>query len=287
MRGANLIVACWGGKRRLHTPAYEADRAYFARQQAAHLERFRHSLAQVTFVVPEGGDPALGEYLSSLRRIRDARVAVLRRPNEGLSYGSWDHALRLTHRDFDHHLLLEDDYVFVEDGFDRTLAEWHDSLPDCGYLCSMVQEVGGRRFAGVSNGVCRSDHYLLASALHGGKLPYVGGQVEGHGYYAYHGEGGQVEVGACWECCGRRIHDITARYSVAWCMNGLIRCLPAASGRFLLVPTQLREWQGRGVPEVDGIGQPGAERTMLPYPPPQWFLDQVASRASIIGVPAA
>jgi len=280
--GTCLVVACWSGQRRQATPAYEEDRGYFLRTQARMLSEVRHTLARVVLAVPHNPEepPAFREALRAFpERLGTAAVEVVERPNHGLSYGSWDDVLHRTWRDHDHHVLLEDDYVFVEDGWDATLEGWIDADPGCGYLCGLVQQVGHRRFAGISNGILRSRDYPAAAEAGGGRMPYTAGQVAGHPWKAYLDEGGQVHWGNAWEVGGKYLRDMTTRYSVPWYMNGWIRCVPHLSGRFLVVPVQLLEWIEAGVPEARGMGHPGQERTMIPYPPPAWFHQQVARAA--------
>ena len=287
MPGTCLVVACWCGDRRQPTPAYEEDRGYLLRTQARTLSGLRHSLACVVLAVASnpGEPPAFREALEAFpRSLGGAEVRVVERENEGLSYGSWDRVLRDTWRDFDHHILCEDDYVFAEDGFDSTLAGWHDSLPDCGYLCGLVQQAGARRFAGLSNGILRSSVYPAVAAENGGRLPYTPGQrPAGHATERYLDEGGQIAVGASWEGNGRRLYDLTRFCAVPWYMNGFLRCVPHESGRMVIVPVQLLEWMELGVEEARCIGEPGRERTMFPYPPPAWFHRQAASRAALAG----
>lgn len=285
MAGTCLVIACWSGPRRQLTPAYEEDPGYFLRTQARMLSSVGHSLERVVLAVPhnEAEPAAFREALRVFPRdVGGAAVEVFERGNHGLSYGSWDDVLHETWRDHDHHVLIEDDYVFVEDCFDSTLADWIDSDPSCGYLCGLVQQSGRRRFAGISNGILRSGHYAAAAAATGGRMPYTAGQEPGVGWKSYLDEGGQIAWGNAWEAGGKHLRDMTSRYSVPWYMNGWIRCVPHESGRFLVVPVQLLEWIEAGVPEARGVGQPGQERTMIPYPPPAWFHEQVSRR----GVPA-
>lgn len=277
-----LVVACWSGRRRQASPAYEADRGYLLRRQTEALSSLRHSLTAVYLVVPHDAStpPEFSDALSGFpKRFGTTAVHVISRENSGLSYGSWDAVMASTWGQYDHHILIEDDYVFTEDHFDRDFVAWHDSIPDCGYLCGLVQQVGTTRFAGVSNGILRSCHYRDVANAHGGRMPFIAGQRPDVKSQAYLGEGGQVAFGSAWECCGKRLYDMTAFCSVSWYMNGFVRCVPHPQGRMPLAPVQLLELREAGLPEDHCRGEPGVERTVLPYPPPPWAYERLLSRS--------
>lgn len=116
------VVASYMGDRIDKMPEYEADRAYFLRCQLASLEALDHSVKGITIVHNESGHPD-ERFLDTIpMRIRDARVRVIRRPNVGFSYGAYVEAIGKTPQ-ATHFILMEDDYVFQESGFDAWMLE--------------------------------------------------------------------------------------------------------------------------------------------------------------------
>ena len=161
---SNYVIAAYGGARRDKNAEYEADRSYFLREHLAALSEVENSLSLVTIVAPppRGPDPveygvryrstnpaqreaSYEEFLKNLpRRVGSAEVRFLRRStNAGFSYGSWhdayeNYSVKRGER-FDWWWFVEDDYVFVQDGFDALLAEQAKEDSTCGYLASLVQ----------------------------------------------------------------------------------------------------------------------------------------------------
>lgn len=174
MAGRNYIVACWSGSRRRGENGLA-----ILNDHVESLERVPHSLDQIIFAVPHNPDepPAYRDKLRSLpRKIRDARVTVLERPNHGMSYGCWADAISLWSGQFDLHFVMEDDYVFVMSDFDDILAE---SSSLAGYVCGDYRwdhakcESSGRPLGVMSCGVIRDDAATGVAKLHGGKIPYL------------------------------------------------------------------------------------------------------------------
>lgn len=138
----NYVVACWSGMRRVNPPAYVKEREIFLRKHVESLVNLKHSLDQITFVVNKDPNepPSYRKFLDSIpSRIGSARVERLERPNEGYSWGGYSHVLD-TYRDmYSHMLLMEDDYVFVEDYFDRILMDALEENPKTGWLSFVIE----------------------------------------------------------------------------------------------------------------------------------------------------
>lgn len=144
----NYVIACWSGMRRVNPKTYVEDRPIFLRMHLESLLRLRHSLSQVTLVFAE--DPtepdSYKEYRKSLPdRIGSAQVVSVQRPNVGYSYGAYSDVFGTYRSRFDHYLLMEDDYVFTQDHFDRDLMSALDVDPGCGFV-SFVCEKGTREW---------------------------------------------------------------------------------------------------------------------------------------------
>lgn len=143
----NLLIACWGGSRYTFHGEYENDRAYYLKLQIDALTRFRHR-CQVTFI-SNGGDEAYKEYLEQVKLV----CHVLERENLGISYGAWAAGFK-AYPDFTHYIVIEDDYLFVQDDFDQILLQQFEEVEDTGYLASLVMFDGsGYPYAAMSSGM--------------------------------------------------------------------------------------------------------------------------------------
>lgn len=142
----NYIIAAWDGDR-VSANSYSYENVL--RKHLAALDKFKHSFEQITIMRPES--PPRNTYYDI--PLRD-NIQVITHKNENLSYGQWLRALELFHKDFDYHILIEDDYVPATDDFDRKLL---DMYQEGTYLCSMV---GGKPFhCMISNGIISSQAY--------------------------------------------------------------------------------------------------------------------------------
>jgi hypothetical protein len=146
--GRGLVIAAWGGPRRVPDPAYDADRGRYLRLWADALTRFSHALDDVLVVVSNG--PPEPKFEEGLEQVRAAspRARVLRRSNRGMSYGAWSDAFGLrgdadaaAARQIDLWYLFEDDWVPCLNGWDSELARVYASKP-CAFMGSMVRTDG-------------------------------------------------------------------------------------------------------------------------------------------------
>lgn len=148
---AYLLAAFPGPRLNGDIPAYAEDYTLFLRHHIKMLELYEHN-CDVYIIINEPSTyrPNVREYLEEL----SSKYTVWRRPNIGCSYGAWDHAFRQI-PDYDYYILMEDDYVPVQDNFDTKLVnliEQHQSA----YLCTMIGwGCGGGTLphAAISNGI--------------------------------------------------------------------------------------------------------------------------------------
>ena len=98
--------------------------------------------------------------MKSLEKLDDGTpIVVVPMENEGMSYGQYCRMLR-QFPDDDYYILMEDDYVPVQDDFDKILVELLDKV-GCDYLCGVLfnsaARFGKRRetHAAVSNGIAK------------------------------------------------------------------------------------------------------------------------------------
>jgi len=144
----NYVVACWSGMRRINPKLYLEDRSVFLRIHLESLQRLKHSLSQVTFVFADNPEEPeeYKEFRTALPdRIGSAKVVSIQRPNVGYSYGAYNDVFDKYRSDFDHYLLMEDDYVYTQDQFDQELLRSLEEDPRCG-LVSFVCDKGTREW---------------------------------------------------------------------------------------------------------------------------------------------
>lgn len=120
----------------MHNHLYAADPDHFLRRHLASLDRLRHSLSEIIVVLNEDGDTPLNLPAS----IGGCPVRGLKRPNHGLSYGAF--AYGVEHAQSEYLILMEDDYVFTGDDFDRILLEKIRAQPRPGFVCGAVEYAG-------------------------------------------------------------------------------------------------------------------------------------------------
>jgi len=125
------IVAAWTGPRNRHCARYNADPTYYIREHVASLARLKHGLSSICVVLAEGG-PGDGYVAEIPPVLGGTPVRILRRPNAGLSYASFAAAIRSAAPAVTDFILMEDDYIFTQDGFDRYLAESLAARPRTG-----------------------------------------------------------------------------------------------------------------------------------------------------------
>jgi len=160
----NLAIMTWSGHRMAdRSDLYRTRPSFYLKCQTHQLAFLRHSLDQITIVVPKNPEePAnFRSFLASIPNcIGKTKLVVYETENDRVSYGAFERMFESIGQDFDYHIFLEDDYLFVKDDFDSMmlalLSEHH-----CDYLASVVFP-DGRPFyrkpvAYVSNGLIRSE----------------------------------------------------------------------------------------------------------------------------------
>lgn len=159
---ANYIIATWSGPRREGNDEYHADPAHYVTQHIKSLQKYAHSLAQITVVVPDNpNEPAaFTTAIEALpKKIQNADVVVVRRKNQGQSYGGYSHVFGQYRSEFTYYFFIEDDYIFVKDNFDLELIKLLEMKrpQNCGYLCSLVTKLERRPHTAISNGIAKAD----------------------------------------------------------------------------------------------------------------------------------
>ncbi len=161
----NYVLCCWSGARRIVDPRVDADPPFYLRKHIAALEDYKHSLTQITVVLPYNPNepPAYREYLDQLpETIQGAKVVIFERLNVGLSYGSFSDCYAAYRTEFDYYFFMEDDYIFTQNHFDEINLQVMIENPQCGYLCGMAWvgycTLGILPYhAGIANGLLRAE----------------------------------------------------------------------------------------------------------------------------------
>lgn len=149
------VIGAWSGGRRFINKFYLRDPAYFLRTQMKFLGELKHNLSAVVVVAPHDPEKPEG-FERYLRKINGksvrAPVIVLRRPNIGASYGSWQHAYDLFKGEYTHYMFVEDDYVPVVDNFDQKFLDLMEAKEGCGAVFTLMFKVKGTIMVGaISN----------------------------------------------------------------------------------------------------------------------------------------
>jgi len=157
------VVNCYFGERRFDIDTNQYDKLCYLKSQIQTLEKYKHSLNKIVFnfnVEPEHY-PYLTEAIKSIpKKIQNADVEINIRENYGMSYGAWSDIFKKYQDLYDYYIFNEDDYVLVQDTFDKYLVDKFKSLPNCGYLCGLVRETAHYekgRHAGMSSGISSFD----------------------------------------------------------------------------------------------------------------------------------
>jgi hypothetical protein len=190
-----VLAACGVQKHFEHGPQ-QTDRLCYLRDHFELLRPLADQYARVV-VVNSGADPAL----SALARTALPSATVLERPNEGMSYGAFQAAIRAVPSAY--YMLMEDDYVLTT-GPDA-LVEYLHQHPRCSMYTGSVTD-----HASVFAGVVRREatDYWLSQTVHGGKEYGTAGYLN------------QIEVSHWLEHDGWELHDWLNRWASAFWISG-------------------------------------------------------------------
>jgi hypothetical protein len=106
-------------------------------------------------MIPENSHESAGfrKFIDKLpKEINDTKIVVHRRPNQGMSYGSWSDAFATYGQQFKYYFFIEDDYLPCRDYYDDILIELFEEAPNCGYVAQYTIP----HFAPISNGLASS-----------------------------------------------------------------------------------------------------------------------------------
>lgn len=132
------IIATYGGQR---LSGKIAERELYLREHLQQLTEVQHNIDTIIVIVNTDKTEARSftQYIESLPdTIGNSKLIVERRENIGLSYGAFNHVFKGHVSEFDYFILLEDDYIPVEDNFDTNLIRLIEERPATVYLCALI-----------------------------------------------------------------------------------------------------------------------------------------------------
>ena len=215
MAAVNYVLCAWSGPRRVRDAKVYEDPTYYLRVHLDALKRQRHTLKQITIVVPHNPTepPDFRQFIQALpSKIRDADVVVVERPNVGMSYGSFADVYARYRTEFDYYFFVEDDYIFVQHDFDQAHLKLMREDPACGYLCAVASDLGGRfpLHAAVPHGLFRTAA-LEAVFARRGRIPHGTDAT-----YSRSERDGQIGQSQAIIGAGYRLRDWSGRYRVSF-----------------------------------------------------------------------
>lgn len=246
----NLVIACWGGARRLPDPFYDEHRGCFIRSQIKYLAEVKHNLSQITFVDNLFDEYNIVDYTKTLKDIPDkigkTAVRFHQRLNHGFSYGAFDFAVKRYWDEFDYYIFLEDDQIIIEDNFDKFLIEEFGRYLQCSYLCALYE----RGHAALSFGITSINIIKKVINKHG-QLP----NYRDYKNYAA-ADKSQIAFSCGFEIGIHKIHDFTGKYRIGYIYPTLkgwkIRWIGKGKKVFML-PQQLMRGRGTELREVNDV----------------------------------
>ena len=232
------IVNIYLGERRFEVDAFDKDKLCYLRSQIQTLGEYKHSLSKIVFTF--NVDPDHYMYLSDAiniipKKIQNTDVEINIRENYGMSYGAWSDVFGKYQDEFDYYIFNEDDYVFVQDNFDKYLVNKFNSLPNCGYLCGLVNEYAFHkkiRHAGMSSGISSYNHLKKVYDKYD-CLPHSKGQS----YYENETKGQTAQTQEIIKL-GYDIYDIRDDFRIRFC-NGRIGNYFFWNDKDLLLPAKI------------------------------------------------
>lgn len=213
------IINFYFGFRRKGVEEFNRDRTYYVKRQIETLNEFRHRVDKIifNFNLEVEHYNLFNEVLKIIpSKIGYSEVEINIRQNKGFSYAAFSEIYLSKRNKFDYFIFNEDDYVLVQNDWDKYLVEKFESLPNAGYLCPIVREPNewndNKRFAGHSFGISRND--ILSKVIDNfGKLPH---SLEND--YKLQ-ERVQIDFTNVYEQIGYKIYDIREDYRVPFAMT--------------------------------------------------------------------
>ena len=188
------------------------------KEQVKWLSNISHNLSQITFAnnIDPDERPEYRRALSSLpSMIGSANVVLVEKENYGMSYGLFDYVYQMYRDAFSYYIFIEDDRVFVLGNFDSKLVKLYEHIPQCGYLCGLVEDRNRViPFASQGSGIV-SSAALKKVCDKFGSLGHNPSRKNAANYDANETEG-QVKFGQYFSMAGCKLHDIRGYYNIPY-----------------------------------------------------------------------
>lgn len=143
----NYVATFWSGDRLKNDKRLNEDPLFYFKGQIKALEKYKHNLSQITFVIPYNPEEPK-EFTSFVEKIPEfihrTRVVIFRRKNYGMSYGAFSDIFEKYRTQFDYYFFTEDDYIFAQDYFDKIYIDFLRSQNNCAYACAKAQPTKNR-----------------------------------------------------------------------------------------------------------------------------------------------
>ena len=230
------VVACFEGRRPNVDTTYHLD-ASIDRHLGALAEYDTSDavrISKVLFVVNQAGVETVSE--ENLHRGgRD--VTIVRRPNNGYSYGAWAHAVEILlerSAPHSHAFLIEDDYLPSIPGF---LEAFLDRPSNAGFVAQKLAAIPGvaPNHAATSNGLLDLAAARRTKEIFGTPFMYYPFELTADDYTL--GCENPIAFFSLLELAGFPLDDISDRWSVPHLSNGVITERGNSGAPAPLVPT--------------------------------------------------
>jgi hypothetical protein len=212
------------GERRVEVEAQKHDRLLYLKFQIESLIKYDHNLSKIIFNFNFRKEDI--KYLNDIikltpKEIKGTPVELFFRENKGMSYGAWSDTFIRYQNEFDYYIFNEDDYFINDHNFDKYLVDTFEQYSNCGYLCAVVYEGGGKypkhaaNCFGISSYKALNKVYQKYGRLLGEMDDYtqkhIGGDVHPNG---------QVAHTLVFTELGYDLYDIREKYRILHSMGG-------------------------------------------------------------------
>lgn len=173
MKKLCYIINFWLGERRCPDYRSENNGIFYLEKQIEFLSKVKHNIDTIifNFNTNDSQYDILTKAVKLIpKKIQNSEVEVNTRQNIGMSYGAFSDCFVKNKDKYEYFLFNEDDYIFVEDFFDKTLIKMFNDKKKCGYLCMVVSD-DFKRHASHSTGI--STNKILSEVYEiKGELPH-------------------------------------------------------------------------------------------------------------------
>ena len=234
MKKVCYIIAFWFGERRRGDERENNDKLFYLKKQIEYLKKVRHGINNVifNFNIEDNQYDILNEAIKIIpSKIKNTDIEINIRKNIGMSYGAFSDCFIKNKDKYEYFIFNEDDYIFIENFFDKTLIEMFNEKENCGYFC-MIASDAFKRHAGHCAGITTNE---ILSKIYNlkGELPHSKGKG-----YSDNELLGQVEQSHSVVELGYTIDDVQEKYRVDFAVGDKFRTYYENNKKEIIVPIQ-------------------------------------------------